>query len=101
MVLQVSGVPFLLHGGERYLVKHYVALIMIYLFNCLPIKKNKIFLFSYYGSQYGCNPKYISEYILNNYPKDTFDVVWAFNELTGKAHFSGFRKVKIMTLRYF
>ncbi|WP_244888989.1 CDP-glycerol glycerophosphotransferase family protein [Neobacillus novalis] len=83
------------------MVKHFAALFMIYLFNCLPIKKNKIFLFSYYGSQYGCNPKYISEYILYNYPKDTFDVVWAFNDLTGKAHFSGFRKVKIMTLRYF
>ncbi|PFP29587.1 glycerophosphotransferase [Bacillus sp. AFS073361] len=74
---------------------------MIYLFNCLPIKKNKIFLFSYYGSQYGCSPKYISEYIHKNYPKETFDVVWAFNDLTGKAHLNSFRKVKIMTLRYF
>ncbi|MBO0958846.1 CDP-glycerol glycerophosphotransferase family protein [Neobacillus sp. MM2021_6] len=78
-----------------------MAFFMIYLFNCLPIKKNKIFLFSYYGSQYGCNPKYISEYILNNYPKETFDVVWAFNDLTDKTHLSGLRKVKIMTLRYF
>ncbi|MDQ0975374.1 CDP-glycerol glycerophosphotransferase [Neobacillus niacini] len=83
------------------MIKNYIALFIIYIFNLLPIKKNKIFFFSYYGSQYGCSPKYISEYILKNYPKDKFDVVWAFNDLNGKEHLSDFRKVKIMTFRYF
>ncbi|ETI67558.1 CDP-glycerol glycerophosphotransferase family protein [Neobacillus vireti] len=80
--------------------KNYIAFAIIYLFNCLPIKNNKIFCFSYYGTQYGCNPKYITEYILKNYPKDRFDVVWAFND-TNKPHLTGIRKVKTMSLRYF
>ncbi len=82
-------------------IKSSIAIIIINIFNCFPIKNNKIFLFSYYGSQYGCNPKYISEYITKNYPKNKFDIVWAFNDLSSKEHIQGIRKVKIMTLKYF
>lgn len=82
-------------------IKNIIAIAIINIFNCFPIKNNKIFLFSYYGSQYGCNPKYISEYITKNYPKDKFDVVWAFNDLSSKEHIQGIRKVKIMSLKYF
>ena len=64
-----------------------------HIFNCIPIKNNKIFLFSYYGSQYGCSPKYISEYLIRNYPKDKFDIVWAFNDVESKQHINGIRKV--------
>src|SRR5689334_7495779 len=82
-------------------IKRYISLVIIFLFNFLPIRSNKIFLFSYYGSQYGCNPKYISEYLMKNYPKDTFDIVWAFNDLTNKRLVSGVRKVKTMSFKYF
>ena len=41
-------------------VKNCVTESIIRIFNCFPIKNNKIFLYSYYGSQYGCSPKYIS-----------------------------------------
>lgn len=82
-------------------IKNIIAITIINMFNCLPIKNNKIFLFSYYGSQYGCNPKYISEYIVKNYPSDKFDIVWAFNDRSSKEHIQGVRKVKIMTLKYF
>lgn len=82
-------------------IKNIIAITIINMFNCLPIKNNKIFLFSYYGSQYGCNPKYISEYIVKNYPSDKFDIVWAFNDRASKEHIQGVRKVKIMTLKYF
>lgn len=82
-------------------IKNIIAIAIINIFNCFPIKNNKIFLFSYYGSQYGCSPKYISEYITKNYPKDKFDVVWAFNDLSSKEHIQGIRKVKIMSLKYF
>ena len=81
-------------------IKNIITKIIVNIFNCLPIKKNKIFLFSYYGSQYGCNPKYISEYIVKNCP-DKFDIVWAFNDVPSKEHIQGVRKVKIMTLKYF
>ncbi|MRH42699.1 glycerophosphotransferase [Aquibacillus halophilus] len=57
-------------------------------------------MFSYYGSQYGCNPKYITDYILSNYPSNKFDVVWAFNNPKSKA-IEGIRKVKTMSIRYF
>lgn len=76
-----------------------VVIAITKIFNCLPIKKNKIFFYSYYGSQYGCSPKYISEYIVKNYP-GKFDLVWAFSSLKSKENISGVRKVKITSLRY-
>ncbi|MDT8861097.1 CDP-glycerol glycerophosphotransferase family protein [Alkalihalobacillus sp. MEB130] len=82
-------------------IKTTLALFLIHLFNCFPIKKNKIFFFSYYGSQYGCNPKYITEFILKNNEAKKYDLVWAFNnpDLIPEKH--GIRKVKVMTVRYF
>ncbi|WP_114744822.1 CDP-glycerol glycerophosphotransferase family protein [Falsibacillus pallidus] len=74
---------------------------IIHLFNMLPIKNNKIFFFSYYGSQYGGNPKYISEFILENYPHDCFDIVWAFNQPHTKKSIPGIRKVKRFSIKYF
>lgn len=81
-------------------VKDIIISSIIRIFNCFPIKNNKIFLYSYYGSQYGCSPKYISEYIIKNYP-NKYDVVWAFNDVNSKKHIEGIRKVKIMSLKYF
>lgn len=75
--------------------------ILIKFMNILPIKKNKIFMFSYYGGQYGDSPKYITEYILKNYPKEKFDIVWAFTDLDSKKDLKGIRKVRVMSLRYF
>lgn len=66
----------------------------------MPIQKNKLFLFSYYGSQYGCNPKYITNYILEHYP-NKFDIVWAFNDPSSKSDLQNIRCVKVMSLRYF
>src|SRR5690625_303361 len=82
-------------------IKKWFAFILIYIFNLLPIKNNKIFLFSYYGAQFGCNPKYISQFITNHYPKDMFEIVWAFNDPESKGFDDQFRKVKTMSLRYF
>ncbi|MGE8204567.1 CDP-glycerol glycerophosphotransferase family protein [Heyndrickxia sp. NPDC080065] len=82
-------------------VKKYLAFVMIYFFNLLPVKKNKIIFFSYYGSQYGCNPKYITEYILKNYPGNTFDIVWAYTDPSSKPDRKGIRKVRTMSIKYF
>ncbi|WP_246202482.1 CDP-glycerol glycerophosphotransferase family protein [Virgibacillus doumboii] len=82
-------------------IKKWIALLAIYLFNCFPLKNNKIFVFSYYGSQYGCSPKYITEFISKNNPEGMFDIVWAFNDPESKKHLDNFRKVKTMSLRYF
>ncbi|PAV31691.1 glycerophosphotransferase [Virgibacillus profundi] len=82
-------------------MKQLIALAIIYFCRCLPIKKNKLFMFSYYGSNYGCNPKYITEYLVTHYPKGRFDVVWAFNDPNSKHLPTPIRKVKTMSFRYF
>ena len=82
-------------------IKKSIKLIIIHICNLLPIKKNKIFILSYYGSQYGCSPKYISEYLVENYPRHKFDIVWAFNDVNSKKNIDGIRTVKTMSLKYF
>jgi CDP-glycerol glycerophosphotransferase len=82
-------------------IKRMIILCVIHLFNLLPIKNNKIFLFSYYGAQYGDNPKYISEYIKEHDHQSTYDIVWAFTDLDSTKHITDIRKVKMMSLRYF
>lgn len=64
----------------------------------LPIKKGKILFIGYYGSQYGCSPKYLSEYIVKAHPE--WDVVWAFTE-PQKHDVKGVRKVRYLSFRYF
>ncbi len=54
--------------------KAYIAL-----FRSLPVQKNKIICFSNNLKSYGCSPKYITEYLSENYPYK-YDIVWAFNE---------------------
>lgn len=85
---------------KREWIKKRLAQFVIFFFNLLPIKQNKVFFMSYYGSQYGCNPKYISEYMLTHYP-NKFDMVWAFDQPHLKNRSNDFRHVKIMSWRYF
>lgn len=42
------------------------------------IQNNKIVFISHRGKQYSCNPMYICEYLLENYP-GKFEIVWAFD----------------------
>lgn len=44
-----------------------------------PVQSNKIVFISHRGKQYSCNPMYICEYLLENYP-GKFEIVWAFNK---------------------
>lgn len=67
-------------------------------FNWLPVKKKKILFLCYYGSQYGCNPKYLSEYIVQNHPE--WDVVWGFTQ-PARHQIKGVRKVRYMSWRFF
>lgn len=68
------------------------------IFNVLPLKKNKIFFLGYYGSQYGCNPKYLCEYIIKNHPE--WDIVWGFTQPERHKIF-GIRKVRYLSLHFF
>lgn len=79
-------------------MKSFIYHLLTGIFRLFSIRKNKIFFLSYYGSQYGCNPKYLSEYIVENC-KD-WDVVWGFT-MPNKHNIEGVRKVKYLSLRYF
>lgn len=49
---------------------------LLKIFFILPLKKKTLMFSSFFGKQYSCNPKYISEYMQRYYPKYT--IVWAF-----------------------
>ena len=68
------------------------------IFSLLPVCKNKILFFSYYGKQYGCSPKYLSEYIVKNHPE--WNVVWAFTEPENYS-IAGVVKVRYFSFKYF
>lgn len=53
--------------------------LLIKIYRCIPIKKNKIILWSNSFKDYGCNPKYIAEYLSKNYDSDEFDIVYVIN----------------------
>ncbi len=74
---------------------------ILHIFFVFPIKRNRIFFSAYSGRQYSCNPKYISQWIINNYP-EKYDVIWAFStdEMIKKMENSGFRCVKFKSLKY-
>ena len=48
-------------------------------FRKLPVKNNKIIMWANSFKQYGCSPKYITEYLLENYP-NKYDIVWVFED---------------------
>lgn len=72
---------------------------IIYLiFRIFSIQKNKILFFSYYGEQYGCNPKYISEYISSK--SDFWKCIWAFTK-PNKHQTRNIKKCKYNSIRFY
>ena len=67
-------------------MKHYIKIVVIYLMRILshvfyifPVKKNRILFSSFEGGNYGCSPKYIFEYMYENYG-DSYEYVWCIND---------------------
>lgn len=80
-------------------MKEFIYLWVIRFLNVLfPVKTNKVLFISYYGNQYGCNPKYLSQYMVQQ--DKHWDVLWAFVH-PDKYKISGIRKVRYMSLPYF
>lgn len=52
--------------------------VLIKMYSFMPLKDNKIIMWSNSFKSYGCNPKYIAEYLLENHPNE-FDVVWVID----------------------
>lgn len=75
-----------------------IRAILYRIFRYLPIKKRQVLFISYYGAQYGCNPKYISKYLVDHFRSEV-DIIWAFNNPA--AHkIEGVGKVKFASVRY-
>ena len=81
-----------------YKIKNVIYSIMYWLFRLLPIQKNKL-LFLSGGTGYGCNPKYLADYLAT---KSHYDIVWAFSpDILNKCILpTGMRKVRYLGLRY-
>ena len=72
----------------------------LYVFRHLPVKKNKVMLFTASLRQYNCNPKYLTEYLTNN--RKDLDLVWVFENVDNveKLLPEGVRIVKYFSIRY-
>ena len=57
----------------------YVLSILLHPFK--KIKKGRVLFISYGGTQYSCNPRFISDYLLAHY-QDKFEVYWFFRKNT-------------------
>lgn len=62
-------------GGSRLSMKRKIIEIIYAIFRLLPIKKDTVLIFSYYGEQYSGSPKYIGKYLQEN---SNFKIIWAF-----------------------
>jgi len=68
------------------------------LFRRLPIRRNRILFINYYGKSYGCNPKYISEYLADKY-FGQIEICWAFMDVR-KYKDLPYKKVTFASIRY-
>ncbi len=61
-----------------FMLRNILAVFMKIIFSVVPLQKNKIFMMSYSGTKYSCNPKALTDYILEN--NEDFNIVWGFNK---------------------
>lgn len=68
-------------------MKHYIKIIVIFFFRILlrvyhvfPVKDNQILFSSFEGKNYGCNPKYIFEYLYAKYG-ERYGYVWNIDDV--------------------
>lgn len=78
----------------------YVTRVFTHLFWIFPIKRNRVLFVSQNGGQYSCNPKYISEYLVN---QKKYEIIWAFNDPEKFAELKeqGVKLVKYRSLQYY
>lgn len=80
------------------MLREYILKFINEIIKMFPIKKNRCLIYSSYGANYGCSPKYVSEYLVENNPE--IEVIWVFNQ-PEKYDIRGVKKVKNMSLKYF
>ena len=80
-------------------------LMLLFPLRIFPIKKNRILLLENvlnFDAQYNSNPKYISEYLLKNYP-NVFEIVYPLGKKRDSSIFEekGITSVKLGSLKYY
>lgn len=88
----------ILYKIQRRLKRYLYLLISIILSKVIRTKRKRVIIWSVLGKNYGCNPKYISEYI-NDHPELGYDVYWAFSEGCKPDDFQG-RYTFIGSIKY-
>jgi CDP-glycerol glycerophosphotransferase len=77
--------------------KDFIYRLVSICFRALPLRKKTVLFTSYYGAQYGCNPKYLSQFFVQNYPE--WNITWGFTD--PEAYTSvPVRKVRYLSLRF-
>ena len=76
--------------GGRMNIKEILKKIIYAGFRILPVERNKVLFFSYYGEQYSGSPKYISRYLAGH---SKMKQVWAFTDC-GKHRMRNARTVR-------
>lgn len=59
------------------LIRVIIREISMFLFGCLPVKKNRVLLMSFHGKYMNCNPYAIYSHLKKNYPQ--YEFVWVYN----------------------
>ncbi|MBE6999458.1 MAG: CDP-glycerol glycerophosphotransferase [Ruminococcaceae bacterium] len=80
----------------------YCVILCLYPLRLLPIKRDRIMLISDLNGKYSCNPKYLTEYLIEHY-LDRFEVVYA---LSNPAEYPelpkrGVKTIKMGGLKYY
>ena len=66
----------------------------------LDVKPGRVMCWAYNFKQYGCNPRYLSEYILENYPD--MEIYWVFRKgVNTSAVDPRIKVVQFNTLEYY
>lgn len=79
-------------------MKNLIIKLIYTVFRLLPIKRTNILFIGYYGSQYGCSPKYLSQYFSKN--DKNIKITWAFTQ-TQKYNIENIIPIRYYSLRYF
>ncbi len=79
-------------------MKNLIIKLFYFLFRILPIKRTNILFIGYYGSQYGCSPKYLSQYFSKN--DKNIKITWAFTQ-PQKYNIENIIPIRYYSLRYF
>lgn len=58
------------------LIAIYLLRGFMWILHIFPVKNNRIIFNSYSGRNYACSPRYITEYLLNEFP-NKYEIIWA------------------------